>query len=145
LKIIIFGSYMYTFFQFYLSETIMQFLMSILLRSKQSNFTVLKVIKRSCYTQISHTISLHGWGPPHTPYPKPRIFNVYVESGKKKDIELVWFSPDPLKLPPPPSLPETILDLTQLSAVEKLKLKVSVISEKREWHLGLLRIKINRK
>jgi hypothetical protein len=45
--------------QVYLSETIMQFLISILLRSKKSNFTVLKVIKRSCYTQISHTISLH--------------------------------------------------------------------------------------
>jgi hypothetical protein len=29
------------------------------------------------------------FGPPHTPYPKPRMFNVYVESGKKKDIELV--------------------------------------------------------
>ena len=47
------------------------------------------------------------FGPPHTPYPKPRMFNVYVESGTKKDIEWVWFSPDPLKLPPPPSLPET--------------------------------------
>ena len=23
-------------------------------------------------------------GPPHTPSPKPRMFNVYVESGKKK-------------------------------------------------------------
>jgi hypothetical protein len=36
-------------------------------------------------------------------------------------------SPDPLKLPPPPFLPETILDLIQLSAVEKFKLKVSNI------------------
>jgi hypothetical protein len=52
------------------------------------------------------------------------MINVYVESGKQ-NIELGWFSPDPFKLPPPPSLPETILDLTQLSAVEKLKLKVS--------------------
>ena len=71
---------------------------------------------------------IRRFGPPHTPSPKSIMLNVYVESGKKKDIELVWFSPDPLKLPPPPSLPETILDLTQLSAVEKLKLKVSVIS-----------------
>ena len=30
-----------------------------------------------------------GGSDPHTPSPKPRMFNVYVESGKKKDIEWV--------------------------------------------------------
>jgi hypothetical protein len=29
------------------------------------------------------------FGPPHTPSPKPRMFNVYVESGKKKTLN--WF------------------------------------------------------
>ena len=42
-------------------DPIMQFLMSILMRSKESNFTVLKVIKRSCYAQISHPISCRGY------------------------------------------------------------------------------------
>ena len=26
------------------------------------------------------------FGPPHNPSPKPRMFNVYVESGKKKTL-----------------------------------------------------------
>jgi hypothetical protein len=69
---------------------------------------------------------IRRFGPPHNPSPKPRMFNIYVESGKKKKT-LNWFD-----LVGPPytstSLPEAILDLTQLSAVEKLKLKVSVIS-----------------
>ena len=38
--------------------------------------------------------TVQGWiqqgsGGPDPHPPKPRIFNVYVESGKKKDIELV--------------------------------------------------------
>ena len=49
------------FLQFYVRDPIMQFLMSILLWSRQSNFTVLKVIKRSCYTPICHKISFHGY------------------------------------------------------------------------------------
>ena len=57
---------------------------------------------------------IRRFGPPHIPSPKPRICNVYVESGKKKKTLT--------------SLPETMLDLTQLSAVEKFNLKVSVIS-----------------
>ena len=33
---------------------------------------------------------IRRFGHPHTPSPKPRMFNVYVERGKKKkDIELV--------------------------------------------------------
>ena len=59
---------------------------------------------------------------PHTPPPpKPRIYNVHVESGKKKDIEFDLVR-TPLNFHLPPSPPETILDLTQLSAIEKLKL-----------------------
>jgi hypothetical protein len=64
-------------------------------------------------------------GPPYPP--KPRTYNVHVESGKKKDIEFDLVR-TPLNFHLPPSPPETILDLTQLSATEKLKLKVSVIS-----------------
>ena len=32
---------------------------------------------------------IRRFGPPHTPSPKPRMFNVYVESGKKKTLN--WF------------------------------------------------------
>ena len=66
---------------------------------------------------------IRRFGPQHTPSPKSIMFNVYVESGKK-DIDLFGL----ITFPTPTSLPETILDLTQLSAVETLKLKVSVIS-----------------
>jgi hypothetical protein len=34
-------------------------------------------------------VFMHLFGPPHTPSPKPRMFNVYVESGKKKTLN--WF------------------------------------------------------
>ena len=44
---------------------------------------------------------IRRFGPPHNPSPKPRMFNVYVESGKKKKT-LNWFDlVDPLKLPLP--------------------------------------------
>ena len=33
---------------------------------------------------------IRRFGPPHNPSPKPRMFNVYVESGKKKKT-LNWF------------------------------------------------------
>ena len=36
---------------------------------------------------------IRRFGPPHTPSPKPRMFNVYVESGKIKTLnwfDLVW-------------------------------------------------------
>jgi hypothetical protein len=54
--------------------------------------------------------------------------NWHINQKKLKLILQHIFDECDFKLPPPPSLPETILDLTQLSAVEKLKLKVSVIS-----------------
>ena len=70
---------------------------------------------------------IRRFGPSHTPSPKPRMFNVYVESGKKKTLN--WFDLVQTPLNFHILLPcQTILDLTQLSAVEKLKLKVSVMS-----------------
>jgi hypothetical protein len=52
----------------------------------------------NCYFVMDKMHTVQGWIQQrsggldsHTPPPpKPRIFNVYVESGKKKDIELVW-------------------------------------------------------
>ena len=54
----------------------------------------------NCYFVMDKMYTVQGWiqqgsGGPDPP-PKPRIFNVYVESGKKKDIELALFRPDPL-------------------------------------------------
>ena len=51
----------------------------------------------NCYFVMDKMHTVQGWIQqrsggldPHTPPPpKPRIFNVYVESGKKTDIELV--------------------------------------------------------
>jgi hypothetical protein len=44
------------------------------------------------YCAMVDPAGIRRFGPPHNPSPKPRMFNVYVESGKKKTLN--WFITD---------------------------------------------------